>query len=101
MDSPETFCTFPRREIHLTPQLNDQQTIGATAKRRAWRRLGGGLWIFVVYRLTCHFFAMIQPSAWISPNHGMPGKTTPSRSDGPDISALQIPPNVEEIDPPL
>src|SRR5712692_7527246 len=51
--------------------------------------LAFGSMIYAVCRPTCHLRVMRRLSASISLNHGMPGKTKPSRSDGSDTSALQ------------
>ena len=74
--------------------------LAATAIRTAIRTglslLACELLTYAAYRPACHLRVMMRPSASISLNHGMPGKTKPGRSDGFDISALQIPPTWEE-----
>jgi hypothetical protein len=60
-----------------------------TAKLTLMSWFASGSTICAVYHLTCRLRVMMRLFASISLNHGMPGKTTPSQSDGSDISALQ------------
>ena len=59
--------------------------------------LVSGSMIYAAGRLTCHSGGTMRLSASISLNHGMPGKTTPDRSYGSDISALQYLLNVDDF----